>query len=263
MNDLRQHIAARFAAAAQSYDAHSAVQRHAAARLAGLIATASLPPRARVLEIGCGTGHLTGLLATHLPGARILASDIAPAMVAACHARLPTLDYAVMDGMLPAVAVSGRRPARFHGFDLVCANLAAQWFDDLPAALHRLAALLAPNGVLAASLLGAQTFAEWRAAHARLGLRDGVQRFPEAARCRVAFPADGTLHWHAEKHIDRPASALNFLRSLRGLGADTAAAGHRPLSAAQLRRVLHELDAGDTGAAATYEIFYALWRKPA
>jgi malonyl-CoA O-methyltransferase len=247
--DFSGSVAARFDAAAQSYDAHSQVQRHTAQRLAGLIATGGLPPRARVLEIGCGTGHLTALLSTHLPGARILATDIAPAMAAACQARLPRLDYAVMDGT---------RPSMTGPFDLICANLAAQWFADLPAALARLAALLAPGGVMAVSLLGAETFAEWRAVHARLGLRDGVQRFPDAARCRAAFPAGGTLQWREEQHLDQPASALHFLRTLRGLGADTAAPDHRPLSAAQLRRVLHAFDAKPE---ATYEIFYACWRR--
>ena len=251
MNDVRRRVATRFAAAADNYDAHSPVQRHAAARLAGRIAAAA-PPHARVLELGCGTGHLTAQLVARLPSARILATDIAPAMVAACRKRLPQIDHAVMDGTRPAVAGS---------FDVICASLAAQWFPDLPAALARLAGLLAPGGLLAFSLLGGETFAEWRAAHARLGLRDGVQRFPDARSCRAAFPADGLLHWEEERHIDRPASALEFLRALRGLGADQAAAGHRPLSAAQLRRVLRAIDAGAAGAAATYEIFYPCWRR--
>lgn len=247
-----KNIATRFAAAAASYDAHSPVQRHAAQRLAGLIATAGLPPRPRVLEVGCGTGHLTHLLSLHLPGAAILATDIAPAMVAACRHRsagLPRHSYAVMDGTQPTVD---------GPFDLICANLAAQWFTDLPVALAGLAARLAPGGVLALSLLGTATFAEWRAAHEKLGLVAGARRFPGIDQCRAAFPAGGTLHLSAERHIDRPTSALHFLRSLRAIGADAPAPGHAPLSAADLRRVLREFDAAPR---ATYEIIYARWRR--
>ncbi len=247
--DYHQRIAARFAAAARTYDAHSAVQRHAAQRLAGLIATSGLPPRVRALEIGCGTGHLTRLLTIHLPGARILATDIAPAMAAACRARLPMLDFAVMDGARPAVAAP---------FDLICANLAAQWFADLPAALARLAALLAPGGMLAFSLLGADTFREWRAAHARCGLAPGTPPFPSQKQCRAAFPAGGELRLLTETHLDRPGSALGFLRGLRALGADSAAPGHAPLSPARLRRVMRELDAAPV---MTYDIIYACWRN--
>lgn len=248
MSSFQQRVAARFSNAAKTYDAHSAVQRHAAQRLAGQLATAALPPRARVLEIGCGTGHLTALLATHLPGALILATDIAPAMVATCRTRLPQLDHAVMDGTHPAV----KGP-----FDLICANLSAQWFADLPATLARLAELLAPGGLLALSLLGAATFREWHAAHTKHGLKAGALSFPTAARCHAAFPATGRLRLEVEQFIDYPASALHFLRTLRAIGADTPAPGHAPLSPGNLRRVLHELDAAP---AATYEIFYAAWR---
>lgn len=244
--DFSGRVAARFATAADSYDAHSPVQRYAAQRLAGLIATASLPPRPHVLEVGCGTGHLTRQLATHLPGARILATDIAPSMVAACQARLPQFDYAVMDGTRPHV----------NGpFDLICANLVAQWFTDLPAAMARLAALLAPNGVLALSLLGSGSFHEWRTAHERLGLAAGSLSFPSRDACQAAFPA-GNLVLVEEHHLDRPDSALGFLRGLRAIGADTAAPGHRPLSPAQLRQVMRGLgDAPTIG----YELIYAVW----
>ena len=249
MNNFRQRVAARFGAAADTYDAHSPAQRHAAARLAGLIATAGLPPRPHVLEIGCGTGHLTEHLALQLPGARIIATDIAPAMVAACRVRLgdvPRLAYATLDGTQPAV----RGP-----FDLVCANLAAQWFVDQPAALASLTALLAPGGLLAVSLLGAETFREWRAAHARQGLTAGTLPFPGVRQCRAAFPA-GQLRLDIETWIDHPASALDFLRSLRAIVADTPAPGHARLSPAQLRRVLHMMgDAPTIG----YELIYARW----
>ena len=248
--DFSQRVAGRFAAAAATYDAHSPAQRHAAARLAGLIAAAGLPPRPRVLEIGCGTGHLTERLALHLPGAQILATDIAPAMVAACRARLgaaPRFTYATLDGTRPAV----------HGpFDLVCANLAAQWFVDQPATLARLATLLAPGGLLAVSLLGAGTFKEWRAAHARQGLTAGTLPFPSAEQCRAAFPA-GQLRLDVETWTERPASALDFLRSLRAIGADTPTPGHAQLSPARLRSVLRELGAAP---AISYELIYARWR---
>lgn len=248
--DFSQRVAGRFAAAAATYDAHSPAQRHAAARLAGLIATASLPPRPRVLEIGCGTGHLTERLALHLPGAQILATDIAPAMVAACRTRLgdeARLRWAVMDGT---------RPALTAGFDLICANLAIQWFPDLPAALERLAALLAPGGLLAISLLGAGTFREWHAAHAAQRIAAGTLLFPSPQQCRASFPP-GHLQLDVDTWVDRPASPLDFLRSLRAIGADTPAPGHAPLSAAALRRVLHTLG---TTPAISYELIYARWR---
>lgn len=250
MTDFKQRVAARFDSAAATYDAHSPAQRHAAAHLAELIAVAGLPPRPRVLEIGCGTGHLTQRLTQHLPGAQILATDIAPAMVAACRARIgehPRCTYAAFDGTQPAVS---------GPFDLVCGNLVAQWFVDLPDAVARLAALLAPGGTIALSLLGADTFREWRAAHARCGLTPGTPVFPTPAQCGAAFPSGGMLQVRTELHSDRPASGLAFLRGLRALGADTPAPGHVLLSPAGLRRVMRAMDDAPT---ISYELIYARW----
>jgi malonyl-CoA O-methyltransferase len=251
--DFSRRVAARFGGAAASYDAHSAAQRHAAHRLAERIATLGLPPRPRVLEIGCGTGHLTEQLVTRLGGATILATDLAPAMVDACQARLgghPRLAFAAMDGAHPAV------PGRF---DLICGNLVAQWFADLPAACARLAGLLAPGGALLLSLPGGATFQEWRAAHARLGLPAGTYPLPTAADCRAALPAHGDGRVEVEHWIDRPADGLAFLRGLRAIGADTPAPGHAPLSSARLRRVLRELG---PAPALTYELIFMLHRRP-
>jgi len=249
MTDFHQLVAARFDDAAASYDAHSTAQRHAAQKLMERIVPLGLPPRPRVLEIGCGTGHLTELLALHLPGATILATDIAPAMVAACRSRLganPRIGFAVMDG---------RRPAGVDFFDLICGNLVAQWFDDLPAACARLATQLAPGGVLALSLPGGETFREWKAAHARLGFTPGTLPLPTPAACRAALPGDTQVD--VERWLDRPADGLAFARSLRAIGADTPAPGHAPLSPARLRRVLRALGPAPT---LTYELIYLLHR---
>jgi len=240
-------VALSFGSAAASYDAHSAPQRHAAARLAELIAAEPLPAAPRVLELGCGTGHLSTELQRRLAGADLLCSDIAAPMVAACRARLPGCRYLVMDGERPAVG---------GGFDLVCANLTAQWFRDLPATLARLAALLAPGGLLALSTLGAESFREWRAAHLALGLRPGTQPFVDAATLRAAFP-DGRLALDEEMFVDRAEAALELPRRLRAIGAATPAPGHRPLAAGQLRRVLRALGPQPS---LTYQILYARFR---
>ncbi len=53
------------------------------------LAHCSLPPRPRVLEVGCGTGVLTAALAAALPDAQITAIDLDERLLAAARKRCP------------------------------------------------------------------------------------------------------------------------------------------------------------------------------
>lgn len=250
----KRRIAARFHDAAAHYDRHSPIQRQVAQALARGIALECLPHEARVLELGCGTGHLTRSLLPLLPGSHWLVTDIAPGMVRACRQALPAASrvrFAVMDAERPAVR---------SGFDLICASLAAQWFEDLGAALAGLAQLLTPEGILAVSTLGADTFEEWRAAHRALGLSAATPAFPDPETFRLAWPTTGTLRtW--EQTLEQPHDrALDFVRSLRAIGADAATAAHRPLTAIDMRRVLALLDR-EGPVRARYHVLFGVLRK--
>lgn len=245
--DRKARIAARFDAAAARYDAHSPLQREAAARLARRVLALDLPRDCRVLEVGCGTGHLTRALHGRVGGCWTV-SDIAPAMVAACVRNNPGVAGLVMDA---------ERPSLGGAFDLVVSSLTAQWFGDLPAALAGLCGLLAPGGRIALATLGAGSFAEWRAAHAALGLRAATPAYPTAAELARACPAALRAHVDEETLAVPLADPLDFVRGLRAIGADTPAAGTTPLGAGQLRKVLRRL-AADAPGGVGYHLLYAV-----
>ncbi len=244
-------IAARFGAAAGTYDEAATLQRLVAARLAARIA-AEFPPGAapHVLEIGCGTGLLTRALRRRLPQAEIVATDLAADMLAACRRGCAG------DGRLRLLAMDGALPAVRGGFDLVCSSLAPQWLPDLEAALRGWTALLAPGGRLMAATLADGSLAEWRAAHAGEGVADGGLALPTLGRLRRAG------HWDAETVVVPHADGLAFLRALRRVGAGQPSPGHRPLDPGRLRRVLRRFEA-EGGARASYEVAYGCLRRPA
>lgn len=240
----KDRVVAAFAAAAKTYDSAAEAQALAADLLARRVLGEPPPPSPRVLEIGCGTGLLTRRLLPEL-GGEWLITDIAPAMVTAARAAAPDAGFRVMDGEHPDVA---------GPFDLIVSNLAAQWFADLPGSLTRLTALLAPGGRLVLSTLGRDTFREWRDAHAALGLDCGTPTYPTAAALAAALPSDRPSKVVAEPFVVRYADGRAFLGTLKAIGAGTPAAGHRPLSAAAMRRVLAVLGAPAT---ITYEYLIA------
>lgn len=237
MNDVRkQRISDAFGAAAGHYEAHAGPQRLAATLVAD-IAQRQMPGGvARILEIGCGTGLLTRDIQTRWPGAELIATDISPGMLeqAASHGRVAG-HFLAMDGEAP--------PFDGPWFDLILSSLAFQWFDDLPAAIARLAGLLRPGGSLIFSTMGQGSFTAWRAAHAACGEASGVPDYPslDALRSMLSGHADAFAFEETVALEGKGARAL--LAHLKGIGAVVPDEGRRPLGPTALRRVMAAYDA--------------------
>lgn len=211
-------VAQRFGRRAREYERHAHLQRLTAETLAAFVGVQDIAP-GPVVEIGCGTGLLTRLLASG--DAPYLATDIAPDMVAACRAKtghLPGLGYAVMDGQRARFA---QMPA------LIVSNLTFQWFADPVAGI---AALAGQTRALAFSVLLAGSFPEWSQAFADLGRTSGLIPLPEeqaVLRALGALPGL-RLRQHTLTHVRSYDSAKAFVHSFRGIGADHPRPGYRP-----------------------------------
>lgn len=237
MNDGRKRrISDAFGAAAEHYEAHAGPQRLAASLVADLARRQRPGGVARILEIGCGTGLLTREIQARWPGADLIATDISPAMLeqAASHGRIAGT-FLTMDGEAPS----------FDGpwFDLILSSLAFQWFDDLPAAIARLAGLLRPGGSLIFSTMGRGSFAAWRAAHDAAGLASGVPDYPSLDALRAMLAGQDDAFAFAETVALEGKGARALLAHLKGIGAVVPGEVHRPLGPTALRRVMAAYDA--------------------
>lgn len=253
MTDTRtQRIAQAFGAAADHYEDHAGVQRVVATTLAGLARNQPLPTRPRVLEIGCGTGLLTRELRGYFPDAEVIASDIAPEMVAACaRDSMIAARFMVMDGERPEFD----RP----WFDLIISSLAFQWFADLPGALARLGRLLRPGGTLMFATMAQRSFHEWRAAHGAEGVVAGTPEYPSVDTLRAmlrALEAGGgaDAFLFEEDYVLDFGGAAGLHRHLKGIGATVPAPGRAPLSPATLRRVMRRFN--EAGGLCTYHVAF-------
>ncbi|WP_343527433.1 methyltransferase [Sphingomonas sp.] len=239
-NQALPRIARAFDAAV-AYDHHAVIQRAVADWLAEAIVGAA-PRRARVLEVGCGTGFLTGATLPRLDRPDWLMTDIAPAMLERGMAGRPGVRGRVMDGEYPEL--TGEAP-----FDVIVSSLAVQWFGDLESGLRRLAALLVPGGRMLVTTLVDGTFASWHAAHAAEGVAAGSPAYPTApALATMALPG---LKVTTRRFEQRHGSAADFMRALRAIGAGTPREGHRPIPPGAMRRIARRFEAD--GAVATYE----------
>ena len=250
----KQRISDAFGAAAAHYDDHAGPQRFAARLVADLAQRQRPQGVHRILEIGCGTGLLTRDIQARWPGAEIIVTDLSPGM----------LDKAAAGGLVAGrfLAMDGEAPA-FDGpwFDLILSSLAFQWFDDLPAAIARLAALLRPGGGLIFSTMGQGSFARWRAAHAACGLEAGVPDYPSLDALRAMLRGHADSFAFDETVVLDGGGARELIAHLKGIGAVVPSAGCRPLAPAQLRAVMAAYEA--QGGADAYQLLFGRVTEPA
>jgi trans-aconitate 2-methyltransferase len=106
---------------------------------------AALPPidAHSVIDLGCGPGNSTEVLAARYPQANISGIDSSSDMIEAARRRLPRISFAVGD--LQAWKDAGP-------FDVILANAVLQWVAHHESLLPALVAKLAPGGALAVQM---------------------------------------------------------------------------------------------------------------
>ncbi|KOS20547.1 Trans-aconitate 2-methyltransferase [Escovopsis weberi] len=122
-----------------------------------LLAQVPLQAPARIVDLGCGPGNSTQLLAARFPRAHVLGIDSSPNMIAAARAALPGAHFEVADISTYATtntstSTSTSTDTLEHGrADLLFSNAAMHWIPrgDRLAVFRRLVESLPPGGVLA------------------------------------------------------------------------------------------------------------------
>jgi SAM-dependent methyltransferase len=125
---------------APKWDADAGACAETTRRFQGLRSRLGLQAGLSVLEVGCGTGQITGLLATWVRPGRVTAVDFSPAMLAQARAKGLDADFLELD----ICAASAGTAA----FDLALCFHSFPHFRDPVAALGLIARSLKPAGRL-------------------------------------------------------------------------------------------------------------------
>jgi trans-aconitate 2-methyltransferase len=112
-----------------------------------LAAVPALEARTAV-DIGCGPGNSTEVLAARFPTATVSGFDSSPDMIAAARKRLPGIEFEVLD-LKSWLESSGSASRPKDPIDVALANAVLQWIPDHALVLPALVAKLAPGGCLA------------------------------------------------------------------------------------------------------------------
>jgi trans-aconitate 2-methyltransferase len=100
-----------------------------------------------VIDLGCGPGNSTEVLAARFPGAAISGIDNSTDMIEAARRRLPQVRFDEQD-----IDTWAAQRADSGSYDVILANAVLQWLPDHAALLPALVEKLAPGGALAVQM---------------------------------------------------------------------------------------------------------------
>lgn len=245
-----------FSRHAAQYDARAHFQRLQCARVADA-ALMLLPPTARVLDMGCGTGMFRRLTLEKRPQWQWLGLDLAPGMCAEAQRLGPVLQA-------DAAAI----PLTDCAVDAVVSSLCLQWVPDLAGVMQEIARVLRPGGRAVLATLVRGTLDELRdaAADAALPLSLLPMR-PESDYCSAIREAGlNILRADTRRDVEHYASVSDLLNTMRGIGAGNAQSRHGAslTGVARWRAMLRAYDARRTpqGLPASWHTWFAVVSKP-
>ncbi len=101
----------------------------------------------RVIDLGCGPGNSTAVVAQRWPGSEIIGLDSSSAMLAAARRDHPTWTWIESD--IASWAAGGDRSAKDDRFDVVFSNAALQWVPGHGTLLPQIFQRVSEGGALA------------------------------------------------------------------------------------------------------------------
>ncbi|MBI5237397.1 MAG: methyltransferase domain-containing protein [Deltaproteobacteria bacterium] len=188
-------IKANFSGAACTYDTYAGIQREASNGLAEHVLKAACAKKGlssassgaepflgaypalhfsgrslSVLDIGCGTGTLLGMLRRGMPHAMLFGCDMAVPMLVAAKRRGGNLRLCGAD--FEAL------PFKDSSFDIAASSLAYQWSADIVSAFKEAHRALRPAGLFAFAAFGPKTLFELKASLKRAAKKNRCGRWP-------------------------------------------------------------------------------------
>ena len=153
----KRSVRRRFARVAPRYDRSARVARELAARLLDHLEPVRIEP-GRILDLGAGTGVLTGDVSGRFRRCRILALDPAEAMLKVARSKT----WRLLTRQQFVCADAEQLPLAAGCMDLVLSNAAVHWCNDPDRVFSEIWRLLKPGGLFMFSTLGPDTLCELR-----------------------------------------------------------------------------------------------------
>jgi len=216
----KARIRRSFAAASVTYDSVAGLQRTVGKELLRSIDVKKLT--GTLLDLGCGTGFLTGELLSYSNHESTIALDIALPMLQTTQSKL-----ADKHNILYVCADAEQLPLADQSIDSVVSNLALQWCSNLDAVFTNIKRTLKPEGQLAFSTFGPQTLHELKSAWAAVDNYSHVNDFYSETQLKQFLQQAGfkKIQINSKLYTPRYDSVWTLMQELKHLGAHHVIAG--------------------------------------
>lgn len=249
-----------FNRAAPHYDANAVLQHEVADRMLARLDYVRLAPEL-IIDVGAGTGRCARGLVQRYRKARVVALDLAQAMLVRSRRELNWLSR-WRPRQLFVCGDAEHLPLRDRCAQLLFSNLTLQWCPDLDQTFHEFHRVLQPGGLLMFSSFGPDTLKELRQSWRAVDDDVHVNAFMDMhdlgdALLRAGF-TDPVMD---VEHITLTyKDALQLMREIKAIGAHNVTAGrlHGLTGRQKLQKLMtaYEQFRRDGVLPCTYEVVY-------
>lgn len=255
--NLNKNIARNFGRSAQTYHQRAEIQRKVADGLvASLRPWKDILPPGPILEVGCGTGFLTGNMINEFPERDFVITDASAEMVQFAKEQLGedrNRSFKVLN--VDEIEETESKYA------CIVSNFAAQWFGDTAVGLEKLGTMLAPGGLLLVAFPGNHSFAEWYEYCLQLGLPFTANPLPDVEEVVVKLSVGPfQIDYYENDLYQEFENALNFFRHIKEIGAGESLTG-KSLSVKQLRLLSKHWDEKESPVKVKWHVVYLAAKK--
>ncbi|MDR1273154.1 MAG: malonyl-ACP O-methyltransferase BioC [Odoribacteraceae bacterium] len=209
MKITKEEIKQRFRRSEATYDANVIIQRRAARQLAFLLSAHLDYVPGRVLEIGCGTGLLTGILRQMFPPGAMYLNDLVEETCLRTAARHSIPAAHCLPGDIETLPLPP--------FDLVTSSSTFQWLEDPGATFERVARSLCPGGLFVFS-----TFGRYNLREIRLTTGGGLEYRSQDELIGLLDPRFRVIEIHEDIRVVEFPDPLAILQHLKRTGSNVS-----------------------------------------
>lgn len=202
-----------FSLASQTYDGMAQLQRSVAAELVRRYQCGDLS--GAILDVGCGTGYLSGELMRQSGDKHIIALDLALPMLQTMRAKPTRTDVVYLCADAEQIPLAG------GSVDQVFSSLALQWCVNLDKVFLEVKNLLKPDGRLVFSTFAPGTLIELKSAWAEVDDYRHVNEFFSAEQVAAFLRSSGfkDICIESKTYLSRYHSVMDLMKELKGIGA--------------------------------------------